>query len=467
MAMFAEFDNISRASSAQISPVLNALQYFFPRPLNIRMLEEITGTDFGKVPSMYPNLYAMRLDDALITKKASLLMMPSTPRRNAYTLGYLAIKSLWRTLSRADHRLLNEPDLFLIYIKSFIFDDWGMAATALAPGMDDIRAAERMANYVNARLAAIDEVEARDISEFEEFALANPADRPRIVPGIRVPREVAEAGVELADGLAEALVEVAKAGSVEARLVSRAVRVLRRRAYMHVCSTSVEILESDNTELAVSWQGNRLLTCSAQDAFDRFRPKTGPAVLDVVFSVGEGAALQSAAILSRNGAALACIPLRGRLANETRKTVLEAFIQREALIEEEHAIKGRADIAVEQSWINVSVKHVRKQLDPIVAEMYRDVSLKFAASYEAIDFAYAHMQVDGLMYFFPTVRELRSAALLGLASSISPSKAVLRKIFAANRLDLDETLAAFKRLYIDHGYPPELLEAANDVFTTV
>src|SRR5262245_24230591 len=137
LALFAEFDAYPGESS-WMSQTLCAASIFFSPALDME----------GRVMLLLEGLLQrLRRDPELLERKAGIYCLAAS---NPYSLGYLSVKGLWYQM-RARCATLSDLDLFLSYLRSYIYDDPGLAIAILEPARDELRAAEKIANRVIAR----------------------------------------------------------------------------------------------------------------------------------------------------------------------------------------------------------------------------------------------------------------------------------------------------------------------------
>jgi hypothetical protein len=146
LALFAEFDTCP-GKSPWLSQTLTATSHYFAPALNI-----------GPIFPLEALLQELRRDPALLERKAGIYALSAS---NPYLRGYLSVKSLWRQMAAACDAL-NDRDLFLSYLRSYIYDDPGMVLAILSPAYGEIRAAERITNHLISR--------ARDLLSFSELS---------------------------------------------------------------------------------------------------------------------------------------------------------------------------------------------------------------------------------------------------------------------------------------------------------
>lgn len=139
LALFAEFDAYP-GESDWLSQTLTAATFYFTPAV------ETSGRPLIPLQGL---LQTLRRDPALLERKAGIYAKRASTT-DPYLLGYLSVKSLWCQLA-ANCRALNDRDLFLSYLRSYIYDDPGLVVAMLEPVHDEMRAAERIANHVLSR----------------------------------------------------------------------------------------------------------------------------------------------------------------------------------------------------------------------------------------------------------------------------------------------------------------------------
>jgi hypothetical protein len=139
LALFAEFDSYPGKSDWLSQTLSAAYMYFSPAVLS----------DDRPLVSLEGLLQTLRRDPLLLERKAGIYCHQAVPT-DPYLLGYLSVKSLWCQMASAC-TALNDSDLFLSYLRSYVYDDPGLAAEILAPAPSEIHVAEQIANHVHSR----------------------------------------------------------------------------------------------------------------------------------------------------------------------------------------------------------------------------------------------------------------------------------------------------------------------------
>jgi hypothetical protein len=408
-------------------------------------------------------LFDLRTDSSTLKRKASLLLQPFALDAGGYLPGYLAVKSLWRAACRHHFLLASETDTFLMYLRSYLYDDWGLVDALLAPADDELSAAESVLNHLNGRIAEWDNIRSADFSAYEADVAAN-ARRPG---GLRIDAAVAQRGEQRLTNLQKELVAAAKGDEALASTIGQwNSSVLQRRQFMNVASAPVEVSFGANSVLEVRWQGRALLRPQAADVMPG-RNLPGDAQMEIVFTL-RGDRFERAAIVHRQGSLLICAPIGlDEHSDETRQVVGRTFMARPAIMASEAALRAIVEQVISSSGIADAVEHVRAQINTVIDDFFRDTCLRFARDYDAIDACAIAMQARGLKPILGTSALVRGLALLGLATSLNPQTPAVAKIFSAQGLSLDQTLLDLNAQYAMHGYPPQVLATDDSIFTTV
>ena len=135
LALFAEFDTCP-GRSPWLSQTLTATSHYFTPALNV-----------GPLFPLEALLQELRRDPTLLERKAGIYALSAS---NPYLRGYLSVKSLWCAMATACDAL-HDRELFLSYLRSYIYDDPGMVVAILSPAHGEIRAAERITMHFGSR----------------------------------------------------------------------------------------------------------------------------------------------------------------------------------------------------------------------------------------------------------------------------------------------------------------------------
>lgn len=466
LALFAEFDVVSRMRSRAVSPVLTALMQFFVNLRESADLYQSLPGELATAETINRVLLRLRTDPNTLNRKASLLLKPLALKAGGYLPGYLAVKSLWRAACRRDFRLANETDLFLMYFRSFIYDDWGLVACLLRPSDNEIQSAEDIVNHINSRLQQWENLSSQEVIAYEDYLLGD--KRVREVPGIMLESGLVSEGRELLNALERGLTAKIEDAPVISAIAAWHVSMLMRRHFMNLVSASVQVRVIQGGIVQIGWEGTPILELSQADLVQKAAPVPGDASLEVVFTFRQDR-FDRAIVVHRNGEIMACkaIGLEQHAA-ETRDNVIATFRERPKLQAFEKHMHTIMEDIVRQSWFSIPVEHCRSQIAGLVDSFYRDTALRFARSYDAIDQCAEAMADRGFKTILGGSGKLtRGLALLGLVTSLNPASAFVEKQFQNAGLDLKATLKDLQSAYEEHGYPPKIFQDGESIFTTV
>jgi hypothetical protein len=382
--------------------------------------------------------------------------------------GYLAVKSLWRAACTKDFLLANETDLFLMYLRSFIYDDWSFVAELLSPQSDEIRGAEAVVNHLNKRLRQWDNLSPENLREYDTSLAAGPSSAVPRDADILVESAAAELGRNRLDMLTKDLVaESTREKSASAIVGWWNAAVLGRRRFMNLLSVPAELREVSGALPEVYWQGISVLTPQAADFVAEQAHWCGNAELEVIFSL-RGDLFERAAVTHRGNQVISCTSLGlEEDAAGTRQRVREVFLGRSKVTEAEKVVRLLVDRIVAQTWFKVAMDHCKAQVERIIDDFYKDISLRFARDYAAADQCATAMAQNGLLPILEMSATVKGLALLGLATSLNPAEDFVELVFQDNALSLSKTMQALEAAYRKYGYPPRVLRAENTLLTTV
>ncbi len=468
LALFAEFDAISRIRSKAISPVLQSLVQFFVDPRRGAHLFQNLPAEAAVAAAIGEVLYDLRTNPVTMNRKASLLLKPFSMHAGGYLPGYLAVKSLWRAASRKRFLLASETDSFLMYLRSYIYDDWGFVATLLSEERNEIRSAEAILNYLNRRINDWDHLTEQDFAEYETSVAGDRGPNPPMLAGLRVEAGAAGLGRQRLGHLTQELAESRTAGkSMTTAIGAWNISILERRQLMNLASAPVTVCETAAGLPEIQWHGGHVFTPDPSDFIADGRCSLGNAQLEVIFEL-RGDRFERAAVVHRGSELLICAPVGLKeYASETRQTIRRAFVGRPLVLEAERKIRDVVEQVVRESWVRVSVDHCRSQVEGTVAEFFKDVSLRFARDYDAADSCARSMSQRGVLPILRSSSLVKGLALLGLATSLNPEERFVKGVFERSGLSLSQTLDELEAAYGSHGYPPRVLRAQNTLFSTV
>lgn len=147
MACFAEFDMLPSHAHSISAPSLWA--FFAFSELGS---ETPSYLDFTKALASY------RISKECIERKANLLASPLSCREGGYLPGYLLVKYIYHELIfRKKNKCvaLSDSDLYLTYLRNFIYGDLGLVAKLLDPHACEMQAARNISEHIQLRVKEI------------------------------------------------------------------------------------------------------------------------------------------------------------------------------------------------------------------------------------------------------------------------------------------------------------------------
>jgi hypothetical protein len=140
LALFAEFDTYP-GSGRWMSQTLTATLIFFAPAVE---------TDGKPLLLLEGLLQMLRRDPLLLERKAGIYAPPSNVF-DPYLVGYLSVRSLWCQMAAACPEL-KDRDLFLSYLRSYLYDDPGTVLRTLDSHPSEVHASNAITNHLLSRI---------------------------------------------------------------------------------------------------------------------------------------------------------------------------------------------------------------------------------------------------------------------------------------------------------------------------
>jgi hypothetical protein len=474
LALFAEYDAISRSQSSAWGPVPAAVAW------NFAGLEKLKEEPYASLPEPFNTMVlaghlieAVRLSADAVAAKASVLAQPFASMAGGYLPGYLAVKNMWRHLYKRDIRLYSETDLVLAYLRSFFYEDPAIGLAILAPtGPDPVSGANAIISAFRSRVQAFETASPEAVTAFEAHLASGPA-RTTARPGMLYSEAEGAQFQEKLDRAANDCLPSAWGAKVFPTAVDTSAQKLdemwSRRHSLIACSVPVTIAAATGQALDVRWAGKLALTVQEPDLLppldDNPSTVTGEGRLDVLLiDVVEHAGTARAAVVSREGRAVSCTVWGPpEKLTEIRSQALGSFQTREERLSDAKGLGLIADWVVKSDFSATDARdQVREALPDIVDDTYRDTALWHSTNNAAIDHCAALMRDRGMYAPLGSVDMLRRTALLGLAASLNANRPFLDRVFRENGYDLADTIDRLDQCRETHGFPPRASFPAQD-----
>ncbi len=449
IAEFAEFDVVSRSDSEVISPLLRWVAVCFTD----RDLAAALRAEYGEpaaLDALHQTIALRRIDQETIERKASMLLEPLDTDAGGYLPGYLTVKTLWRSAAAACPRLVRESDLFLMYLRSFFFDDLGLVDVLLNRRHASLTdAAEQVGSCVVQRFNEFLQVRDDDVAAFERALADGDAAGIGPIPGLSVkPGRAMERIAELASWLDEP----SATDGLAVFDKSQAYGIMARRQFVNLVVCDVEVVGQPDGQLQLLFDGTPFYVGPGHGA-----PVIGrrPASLEIVFSM-QGTNVSRAMVVVAEGRVVTCDVAGPDDRDETMSAVLRAYQQRSWLLSTELQMREVVE-GMRQHMAADELAFLRAQLSEHRRSFYENLSLYVADEVDGPGLA-AVMRLNGLLPILKTSWLVRGQALLGLAASVNPRRHFVAQCFREHGLSLDEILAALQACHDRHQYLPRIVE---------
>jgi hypothetical protein len=405
----------------------------------------------------------LRLSQDAVKRRVNLLSQPlattlSGRPTGGYLLGYLTVKSLWHAWIKATEGFAaGESDLFLSFLRGYIFRDWGFVEVLLNEDYDGLDSIRAISSYLTERLHKLSQVAGADAVEFlrewDELADAraveiNAADEPEPF-GDSLRRQVEYHAVLNADaqryGAGLALWTV-----LSGQADKRAHALLSSRHYMHMGKFACAIETLPERKFRASFGKERILF----DAPETYEV-SGPGQVDVFFPAENPWA--RLVKLSQSGQT---IGMTGYFQHEAPGNVvleqLRAFSEVDRARSEYVALEpGERQLLAENDRLE-AVTLLRNEVAPGLAyNAYLPVSM-MGCTLELTSELSGSLSSRGLLAFPGMKRPtLEAAALLGLAAGASVPVSELPTTFERflPGTEPESVLGWFRERAAADGYP--------------
>lgn len=458
LALFAEYDAVSRGASTAWSPLPSTVAWNFAGREILRAGSPVAMTLLAATRL----LQDARLSRVGVDAKASVLVQPLDCSAGGYLPGYLAVKSMWRHLYGHNMRLYGESDLVLAYLRSFFYGNLELAAAIAAPPGLDLEGANRIVEAFTRRLVEFDQTTDDDVAEFERFIAQPVATRDWFTPGLLRSQEQGEAARDLLDAAYENYDRSLPMILYPDLGWHDSVGPPEQRGNLIVSSVPVTIApDPDSGGITVSWRELPVLAVGPQDLVPvtksvRNTPITAPAaaqldVLLVSFATRNG--LSRAAVIRKGREIVACTGW-GPDPGEARNLAIEEFRSRDDKVSAANLFRWSADQALStRPWLSQVREQTRSALPGITDELYRDTALWRARDNTAIDNCAALMHEQGMYALLGSAGAVKRMALLGLVASINSSEDFINSVFRAHGYELAAAVEETSQCWERHGFP--------------
>lgn len=445
LALFSEFDTQTGHMNIVSQPLL-ALQMCFGFPL-----EHAQGVELG----LLALLQNTRLRRDFASSRKAALYFRRFDCEDAYLPGYLAVKTLQARL-RVVAPEFEDPDLFLCYLRSFVFEDAVLADILLRTDQDEIQAARAVAKRIHDRVAELEHyclgLEEQPslralVQRYDAATSVGRADEALAAPILLSEEEIEGAEGSLDQAVTDLMDSAKDAGETAGVVVGAIVANLELRRYAEVARVPVTAGMSDSGERVLrDADGETIYTIPDDIALE------DGAAGNVVAVIPSPATFVALVFERENETVLVDWFGSGRAENEA--SVIR-FVTVQSLTENIFRVLSDAlDEAVQESWLVVVRDKIRRESLRMATDLYLAV-----ATLNVTDTALPAVR-DALLTkgFRPFVDDdpdvARTLAMVGLVNGFSQDETTIR-MFGTSLLGIadDDMRLALQTLVTNRHFP--------------
>ena len=235
LALFAEYDMSPGASSVISTP----LQWTAIALSERSKLTDLSRPEMGQCMEQ---LLSLRLTPPSLRRKMGFLSRSLSEVDEVYFEGYMTVKRLYLDLSQIAPALA-DPDLFLSYLRSYLFEDYGMVTILAGENNNIFNRLVAMIERFGARLENLYRLDLRqNVAIFESFNNRPPnTDRSGGIPGLGLTPQELQDGLSLQKNLLIELEDKSPAGPTSRKILNAQRGWLSRRSLAYVASEPARI----------------------------------------------------------------------------------------------------------------------------------------------------------------------------------------------------------------------------------
>jgi hypothetical protein len=404
-------------------------------------------------------LYRMRLSENFSTKRDSLLVRPLAYKDGGYLPGYLTVKNLWNA-GRQYCKKLTDSDLFLTYIRNYFYNDFGFVAAILEPDIELSWIADsitwyfrkRVENFLNSDLSL-------EISLFEEKSKRK-SELYEQIEGIAVDHALSLIGRKRFKKLLSEINDTeASSNELDTILCTRSMWMFAQREIMCIGSFAVDVNVNENRYVQATVNGKLIYSA--------------PALKDVSIGKGKGsleinlshAGHFIAMSVSREGYVVSNIFL-GDVTEQVRQQFENYLIDCPRQDSEAQIDKDMIDTASETDHLQGNINYIREMFLYAHNELYKQWATWHVAE-DCRKNCIEKMEEEGFWGLFEQNSDaIRGLAILGLTTSFRMDKDRVKKVFSAQNLDFEATVASI-RSFENKSQFRCLVEREDEIFCLV
>jgi hypothetical protein len=455
LALFSEFDLMPASGMASSASIPAAWIVSAFRNPNDEIAELDWDDYFARILAYH------RQSNVCEQRKANLLADRFDCRDGGYLPGYLLVKSLWYKLAFENGcSSLQDKDLFLSYVRSFFYEDYGLVAAVLDNDGDETDTIKRVHAYGLDRLVALRETTESDVRQFEQYlAGRKPGDAMSLgecLP-LRTPPALIVTGIDRLDRLMAEIRGIGDPASLEDWLKQQDQWTFAQRDLM--------CIGSFRETMHVNARGRIAIGNAADESF----VFNVPALPGVGPCVGEGlvaffispTGMYRYMVVSMDARVIALFPLTKDFPKELLAQVKDYQPDADVAMQQKRTINALVGELLEKDGLDTLLAHYRNQFVRIRNAFYDGRSLSRTPDH-MVDACAATMRDSGLYPILANDGQmLRNLAFATLVCSIELDAGYVNSALGKRGISLEQLLLACAAATEKHGIP--LLERHEDL----
>lgn len=454
LALFAEHDSFT-GEQELVSEVLRATYQWFCAP------EQVKADIDQNQPlrSLEHLLIRHRISEDSEQRKIQLLSQPlryssevkNPGVRGGYLPGYLCVKNIRMTLlSRGCFHFL-DPDFFLCYLRSYLFEDYGFVEKILAPIKGEEAYAEELINYFNKRLVRLTQETSENTAKaFEKWGQDQKHRLDKLTSPLVESMKLAVRGKVAADRLEETIAAKPPADQNLQSLWAADTWMLAQRHSVCVASFADQIkIVGERSMVETRGTDNVVYPVCSMPLLPGAPSQSARGRVECFISPATG---MFAVVLSIGGKAVSCMHLR-----EIEPAAASDFTQYSFDISEAERIaalySNAIESALESAGLYSFLDSLTKNMETAAESVYRSWALVFVQN-ESLPAVEQTMVESGLFGLFSKdYSALEAISMLSLAASLNPSVEPVAKHLAERGHDLQSVRADSENVARRSGFP--------------
>jgi hypothetical protein len=245
MSCFSELDSVPGQSNVITMPMLSAFFNFGGSKHEFKKKEILD--KHGPNAFLFSLLYRARTDPELSQRREAVLAGQFPLKFGGHLAGYMALKNIWAAAKKRSS-LAWDAELFLSFLRSFFYDDYGLIAVMLDPNVSEHNAANAIATYITSRLKKLLTIDIeKSLTDHETHLGRTAAPKSgghlvHILPGgLEMDKSLRDIGIERLEDLFSELIDSEAFDDVERMMRNFDLQRIQKREMMCLGSLDAEV----------------------------------------------------------------------------------------------------------------------------------------------------------------------------------------------------------------------------------